>query len=168
MKRGPRWSNAQPRRGSSLSRTNIRSGQTCTLSVAQCAEYDRLQRELLGVLEVLCKLAAAQPEAFSAGDAGAVDNTDASPFRRQFRVVGFALVLRPTMGRGGFSIIPPRRIAGALHALQFGMTARHAWFGSISVQLVVFAARNRIPSPKCRSNGVAIRCPDLMDHHPYT
>jgi len=50
-----------------LSLTNIRSGQTCTLSVVQCAEYDRLQRELLGVLEVLCKLAAAQPEAFSAG-----------------------------------------------------------------------------------------------------
>jgi len=71
MKRGPRWSNAQPRRGSSLSLTNIRSGQTCTHSVVQCAEYDRLQRELLGVLEVLCKLAAAQLEAFSAGNAGA-------------------------------------------------------------------------------------------------
>jgi hypothetical protein len=44
-------------------------------SVAQCPEYDRLQRELLGVLEVLCKLAAAQPEAFSAGDAGACKTT---------------------------------------------------------------------------------------------
>jgi len=117
---------AQPRRGSSLSLTNIRSPNVHSQCRAMCRirpPAKGTSRRAGGSLQA-CGGAAGGIQRRGCGSM--LNNTDASLFSRQFRVVGFALVLRPTMGRGGFSIIPPRRIAGALHALQFGMTARHA------------------------------------------